>query len=51
MGQLVGALLGRAGAALSKGAVVRVAYDVEERRGQLVWVVTPKRLTPSPRFD
>jgi hypothetical protein len=52
MGHLLSALLSRPGLSMSKGAVARVAWQPgAPREGQLVWVVTPRRLEPMPSLD
>jgi phosphohistidine phosphatase SixA len=50
MGRLLSLLVGRDGLALSKGAVVRLAWE-RGAPARLVWVVTPKRLDPVPTLD
>ena len=45
MGKLLSALLGKPGLSMSKGAVVRLAWD--GKRARLDWIVKPKKLDPS----
>jgi phosphohistidine phosphatase len=49
MGKLLSALLGKPGLSVSKGAAVRLAWD--GKRARLVWLVKPKKLTPSQTLD
>ncbi|HZS39073.1 MAG TPA: phosphohistidine phosphatase SixA [Polyangia bacterium] len=50
MGNLLSALIGRPGLSLSKGAVVRLRYEAH-KKAQVVWMMKPKQLDPSPSLD
>jgi len=49
MGNLLSALLQKPGLSMSKGAAVRLSWD--GKRGKLVWVVKPKKLSPVGSLD
>ena len=50
IGNLLSALLGRSGLAMSKGAVVRLAWQ-PKGPAKVVWVIKPKRLDPIASLD